>query len=311
MRIPSLFVLALLVLTGLASRPAFAEETHKIGTSFRDCPACPEMIALPPGKFMMGSPADEPGRDLYGNEDPIHEVTIAHSFAVGKYELLRGEWALFVKETGLHDPEGCNIHQAKPPHWPTTKGLNWHDTGFPQTPRDPAVCMSWNEARAYLDWLSKKTGHRYRLLTESEWEYAARAGTTTAHAWGEKPEDACLYANGSDMTRKEKFPEWNADQPCRDGFVFTSPAGSFKPNGFGLYDMLGNVAEMTEDCLYTSYSGAPVDGSARETGDCRNRINRGDTWTSTPGGLRPAARGYDNASTTRVVDLGFRVARDL
>jgi sulfatase modifying factor 1 len=307
----SLLALAFVSFGILAGATPVAAETHKLVTSFSDCAGCPEMVVLPPGKFMMGSPPDEPGRDVYGSEDPQHLVTIAYSFAVGIFEVTRDEWAMFVKATGQADPDGCNIHQAKWPNWPTIKGLNWHNTGFAQTGRDPAVCMSWNEAKSYLAWLSTKTGHRYRLLSEAEWEYAARAGTATAHYWGEKPQDACFYANGSDLTRKETFPEWNADQPCHDGFVFTSPAGSFRPNAFGLFDMLGNVAEMTEDCLYYSYATSPADGSARETGDCKNRVNRGDTWTSTPGELRSAARGFDNATSTRVVDLGFRVARDL
>lgn len=303
--------LALVAAALAAAAPAVRPVAHPIGSTFRDCAGCPEMVVVPPGRFLMGSPPDEPGRDLHGSEDPRHPVTIPRSFAVGKFEVLRDEWALFVRETGQPDPEGCNIHQPKPPRWPTIKGLNWHNTGFPQTGRDPAVCMSWNEAKAFTAWLSRKTGQHYRLLSEAEWEYAARAGTTGAHPWGERPQDACLYANGSDMTRHEHSPEWPVDQPCADGFAFTSPAGSFRPNAFGLYDMLGNVAEMTEDCLYYSYGDAPADGSARETGDCSKRVNRGDTWTSTPGRLRPAARGYDNATLTRVIDLGFRVARDL
>jgi sulfatase-modifying factor enzyme 1 len=129
---------------------------------------------------MMSSPPAEAGRDVDGSEDPQHQVTIAYSFAVGKYEVTRDEYARFIKETGLADPAGCNIHQAIGPHWPTIKGLNWHNTGFSQTGRDPAVCMSWNETQAYVAWLSRKTGKNYRLFSEAEWEYAARAGTTTA-----------------------------------------------------------------------------------------------------------------------------------
>jgi sulfatase modifying factor 1 len=299
------------LLTGAVSPPHGKQTRHPVGSTFRDCAGCPEMVVIPAGRFKMGSPPDEPGRDLRGAEDPQHWVSIPRPFAVGKYEVLRDEWAMFVAETGQPDPPGCNIHQPKPPQWPTIKGLNWHNTGFSQTGRDPAVCMSWNEAKAFTKWLSAKTGKRYRLLSEAEWEYAARAGTATAHPWGERPEDACLYANGSDLTRHNQYPEWPVDQPCTDGFAFTAPAGSFRPNAFGLYDMLGNVAEMTEDCLYFSYGGAPTDGSARETGNCSRRINRGDTWTSTPGRLRPAARGFDDATLTRVVDLGFRLARDL
>jgi formylglycine-generating enzyme required for sulfatase activity len=288
-----------------------AAQGHAPGATFRDCPDCPEMVVVPAGKFMMGAPPTETGRDAQGSEDPRHEVTIGYSFAVGKYEVTRDEYARFVKETGLADPAGCNIHQANPPHWPTIEGLSWHNTGFPQTGRDPAVCISWNEAQAYAAWLGKKTGKKYRLLSEAEWEYAARAGTTTAAYWGNRQEDACGYANGSDLTRKDRFPKWDADQPCRDGFVYTAPVGSFKPNAFGLYDMMGNVFEMTADCLYLTYLDAPADGSPRTTGDCQNRINRGGSWTSTPGGLRSAARGYDDVAMTRVVDLGFRLARGL
>lgn len=310
MRLFSILAAAFLfTLSAGASRAALAG--NHAGPSFRDCRDCPEMVVVPAGRFMMGALPGEPGRDEKGREEPRHQVVIAHRFAVGKYEVLRDEWAQFVRATGLRNPDGCNIHQSSVPHWPTVTGLDWSNPGFPQTGRDPAVCMSWNEASAYAAWLSKRTGHRYRLLSEAEWEYAARAGTATPHFWGERPEDACLYANGSDLTRKGRYPEWDADQPCRDGFVYTAPAGSFRPNAFGLYDMFGNVAEMTEDCRTDDYAGAPIDGSARESGNCRFRINRGDTWTSTPGNLRSAARGYDDAALTRVVDLGFRIARDM
>lgn len=309
--VPISVLAAMMLVPAVCASYAGDTEDHRPGSTFRDCPECPEMVVLPPGKFMMSSPPGEEGRDPDGGEDPRHEVTIAYSFAVGKYEVTRDEYASFVKDTGLADPAGCNIHQAKMPNWPMIRGLNWHNTGFAQTDRDPAVCLNWNEAIAYTKWLSKKTGKKYGLLSESEWEYAARAGTTTAAYWGDKQKDACAYANGSDLTRKDKFPEWNADQPCHDGFIYTAPVGSFKPNAFGLYDMMGNVFEMTADCLNLNYSGAPADGSAWTTGDCKNRINRGGSWTSTPGGLRSATRGYDDISMTRVVDLGFRVARDL
>ena len=302
--------LALVAVHPAAATPIAAPALHP-GQIFRDCAGCPQMVVIPPGRFLMGSPRTEPGRDPDGAEDPQHLVTIAYPLAVGRYEVTRDEWALFVAETHLPDPAGCNIHQAKGPSWPTIRGLNWHNTGFAQTGRHPAVCLSWTEAQGYLAWLSRRSGKRYRFLSEAEWEYAGRAGTTSAHYWGEKPADACAYANGSDQTRKARFPEWNADQPCHDGYVFTAPVGSFKPNAFGLYDMMGNVAEMTADCVNESYNGAPADGSPWLTGDCRMRINRGDTWTSTPGALRSAARGADDINTTRVVDLGFRVARTL
>jgi formylglycine-generating enzyme required for sulfatase activity len=176
----------LLLGSALGADLTLSAQERAPGTTFRDCPDCPEMVVVPAGKFLMGSPSTETGRDIDGTEDPHHEVTIARPFAVAKYETTRDEYARFVKETALADPPGCNVHQVSPPHWPTIEGLNWHNTGFTQTGRDPVVCMSWNEAVAYVAWLSKKTGKSYRLLSEAEWEYAARAGTTTPDYWGDR-----------------------------------------------------------------------------------------------------------------------------
>lgn len=309
MRPPTVPAAALALVVAALFGPAQAAAPPRPGTVFRDCAGCPQMVVLPKGRFMMGAAPGERGAD-FNSEAPRRLVTIGYVLAVGRYEVTRGEWRQFVGETGLKDPEyGCNRHMPKPPYWPQTAGLSWRDTGFPQTDRHPAVCLSWNEAQLFVAWLGRKSGKPYRLLSEAEWEYAARAGTSGAHYWGDNPRDACKYANGSDLTRKEAHPEWTADQPCHDGFAETAPVGSFRPNKFGLYDMSGNVAEMTQDCLHQDYGGAPTDGSAWLTGDCRNRMNRGDTWTSTPGDMRSAARSYDNAGYTRVYDLGFRVAR--
>lgn len=255
----------------------------------------------------MGSPAGEVGRES-AMEDPQHLVSISYDFAIGRFEVTRDEFSAFVRATGLADPPGCNVHQ--PPHWPTTKGLNWHNPGFQQSGRHPVVCVSWKEAQAYVVWLSKKTGHQYRLLSESEWEYAARAGTTMADYWGDSQSDACAYANGADFTMKEQYPDREAAQPCQDGYVYTAPVGSFKANEFGLHDMMGNVFEMLADCYERTYQGAPTDGSPKITTACKCRSNRGGSWTSTPTGLRAAYRDCDKEDT-RVVDLGFRVARSL
>lgn len=298
-----------------------AKQADKPGRSFHDCPkTCPEMVVVPQGSFLMGSPADDSHQALDGIEQPEHRVTISHSFAVGKFEVTRDEYASFASETHLPDPVGCNVHQ--PPNWPMKTGLNWHTTPFPQTGRDPVVCVSWDEAEAYTRWLSKKTGHSYRLLSESEWEYAARAGTSTQAFWGNDETDACKYGNGVDLTLTEKFPQTNWDVPaprnpnpgqvlpCHDGHVFTAPAGTYKPNAFGLYDTLGNVAEWVADCWSPNYEGAPADGSPRTDGDCTLRVNRGPAWDSNPTGLRSAYRWNDSISL-HVVDLGFRVAREL
>jgi sulfatase modifying factor 1 len=280
---------------------------------FRDCRGCPEMVVIPPGTYLMGSPSTDPHRDTSGSEEPRHRVTISYTFAVGKYDVTRDEYAEFVRDTKLPDPLGCNFHV--PPHWPRIPSLNWHNTGFHQTGRDPAVCMSWTEATAYTKWLSRQTGHAYRLLTEAEYEYVARAGTTGQAYWGDDSTMACAYENGPDSSLLDVFPDQRARRTdaiaCRDGYVYTSPGGSFKPNAFGLYDIMGNVFTWVQDCLNDNYNGAPTDGSARLDGDCASRINRGGSWTSTPFGPRVAQRGDDNAMTTRVVDLGFRVARDV
>jgi formylglycine-generating enzyme required for sulfatase activity len=269
------------------------------------------MVALPPGSFLMGSSQTDEYQGKDGEERPQHLVTIGHAFAVGKFEVTRDEYAIFVQETGLQDPQGCNVHE--PPHWPTIMGLSWHSLPFPQTGRDPVVCVSWTEAQAYTQWLSKKTGQPYRLLSEAEWEYAARAGTTTQAFWGNNQSEACQYANGVDLTLVERFPsaKWENVVRCHDGYVFTAPVGSFKGNQFGLYDMEGNAFEWVTDCWAKNYEGAPLDGSPRLDGDCSKRVNRGGSWTSTPTGLRSTHRDEDDVERTRVVDLGFRVARTL
>lgn len=283
------------------------------GSVFRDCAVvCPEMVVVPPGSYLMGSPPEDPHQGKDGEEQPQHRVDIGYAFAVGRFEVTRDEYAAFVRAAGLADPDGCNVHE--PPRWPTVMGLNWHNSGFPQSGRDPVVCVSWLEAAAYTRWLSQKTGHRYRLLSEAEWEYADRAGTQSQAYWGDDPNETCAYANGVDATLTERFPRarWEDRVPCHDGHIFTAPVGSYRPNAFGLYDMEGNAFEWVEDCWADNYQGAPADGSARTAGaDCANRVNRGGSWTSIPTGLRCAHRGLDTFENTRVVDLGFRVARSL
>ena len=303
--------LALLLSAASIPSSIAAMGTSRQGTVFRDCArACPQMVVLAPGSYLMGSPVDDAHQGKDGEEQPQHRVSIAYTFAIGRFEITRDEYAAFAHETGLVDPHGCNVHE--PPRWPTIMGLNWHNTGFAQTGRHPVVCVSWLEAQAYTRWLSHKTGKQYRLLSEAEWEYAARAGTQSQAYWGDNPNEACKYANGVDATLTERFPRgrWEDQITCHDGSVFTAPVGSYRSNAFGLYDMEGNAFEWVEDCWADSYQGAPTDGSARTAGtDCSNRVNRGGSWTAMPTGLRAAHRGVDHFENTRVVDLGFRVAR--
>ena len=187
---------------------------------------------------------------------------------------------------------------------------DWRNPGYAQDDTHPVVCVSWEDASAYARWLGEKTGKAYRLLTEAEWEYAARAGTATARFWGDDAKRSCDNANGADLAAKAEVPG-AADWPvaaCNDRFAYTAPVGSYRANAFGLHDMLGNVWEWTQDCWNANYSGAPADGSAWATGDCSLRAVRGGSWEDAPVGLRAAYR-VGSPTVIRVYIRGFRVAR--
>ena len=265
--------------------------------SFRDCPECPEMVVVPAGSYRMGSPSYEQGRQE--NEGPAHEVTIAAPFAIGVYEVTVAEFGRFVDETGYSAGSSCRTYDSG-------ADRDWRNPGFRQSGRHPVACVSWNDAQAYAAWLSRKTGEEYRLPSESQWEYAARAGTSAARPWGEGESGQCRHANGADESAKENYP-WVRVASCRDGHERTAPVGSFGANGWGLHDMLGNVWEWTEDCWNDSYAGAPSDGSAWEFGNCARRVLRGGSWITI---LRAADRVWSTAGF-RNFSYGFRVARTL
>ena len=237
-----------------------------------------------------------------------HLVTIRHKFAIGKFDVTRDEYAQFVAETNRPDPNSCTTVNASGTGFIATNG-NWHSPGFPQTGRDPVVCVSWDDAQAYVAWLSAKTGHVYRLPTEAEWEYAARAGTTTARYGSDNPAEVCRYTNVADLEYSEQHPG-DSGVNCRDGYAFTSPVESFPPNQFGLYDMLGNVLDWNEDCWNPNYSGAPTDGTAWQSGDCSRRVARGGSWDMDLRAARSAFR-RGLPTSTRNTTFGFRVARTL
>ena len=270
------------------------------GKEFRDCAGCPLMVVVPAGSFMMGSPAGEEHRN--GNEDPVHRVEIAKPFAVGKYEVTRAEFARFVEETGHSTGNFCRTLENG--DWKDRRGRGWKRPGFSQSDSHPVVCVNWDDARSYAEWLSGETGAGYRLLSEAEWEYTARAGTTGPFHFGSTISTDQANYHG-DYTygsgRKGVYREE------------TVPVGSFPSNGFGLHDMHGNVWEWVEDCWDASYSGAPTDGSVWRTGrDCfwRVRALRGGSWSDFPRELRSANRGSDTPGL-RYNDDGFRVARTL
>jgi sulfatase modifying factor 1 len=280
-----------------------ATHPEKAGGTYRNCQGCPQMVVIYAGRFDMGSHDSEDGRS--DDEGPVHSVNITE-FAIGKTEITRGQFAEFVKETRYSTGDKCwTLEDGK---YKERKG-SWREPGYPQDDNNPAVCINWNDAQAYVKWLSHKTGRKYRLPTEAEWEYAARGGTGTARYWGSNPDDACAYANGADKTAQaliQGATSWSI-QRCTDGFAYTAPVGHFKPNAFGLYDMLGNVWEWTEDIYHADYKGAPTDGSAWQ-GDGDKRLLRGGSWNNSPRDVRAAVR-YKSDPGLRFSSFGFRVVR--
>ena len=302
--------LALLPSTVCSCAPKLTAETHvdrwTPGTSFRDCADCPVMVLVPAGSFTMGSPLEEEGRGR--SEGPQRRVLIPRMFAVRKFEVTRGEFARFAEETSHSASDGCHIFTGN--EWRLIAERGWQDPGYPQTGNHPVTCISWRDAKAYVAWLTAKTGRRYRLLTEAEWEYAARAGSVTIRHWGDAAEFACRHANVADQTAKATFASWSRAFQCSDAHTYTAPVGSFLGNAFGLHDMLGNAAEWTEDCWNASYIGAPSDGGPFVTGTRRLRVLRGGSFSGAAFGIRAAARSGGRASA-RWFYWGFRVARTL
>ena len=249
------------------------------GTRFRDCAECPELVVVPSGSYMMGSPSSEDGR--YDDEGPVHRVRIGRAFAVGVYEVTFAEWDACVSGGG------CYGHRPDDEGW--GRG------------RRPVINVSWEDAKAYVEWLSRKTGKGYRLLSESEWEYVARGGTTGP------------FHTGSTISPSQANYDGNYTYGSgRKGRHIgkTVQVGSYPPNRFGLHDVHGNVWEWVEDCWNWSYAGAPTDGSAWESGNCSGRVLRGGSWSNLPRNLRSAYR-YLSTTGSWLNNVGFRIARTL
>ena len=350
----------------VAEKPKPPVDPVQTKGTFRDCAECPEMIRVPAGDYMMGSPSKElealkrmslkeDSRVFKGYDLPVHQVVIEKPFAVGVKEVTRGEYKQFVRATG-HKGSVCRTREKLRWGNDTDDNLgllgastwlfggvfvaaalssgdntweererNWENPGFVAFEKlehrddHPVVCVNWNDAKAYVKWLSEKTGKEYRLLSEAEWEYAARAGTTTERYWGGLPrlmggsgmpleQSQCGYANGSDIAAGELYG-WRI-AACNDGHAHMAPVGSFSPNKFGLYDMMGNVMEWVEDCWNKSYAGAPSDGSAWESGNCKGRVLRGGSWGSDPEYMRSAFR-FARTAAKGGRTIGFRVAQTL
>jgi formylglycine-generating enzyme required for sulfatase activity len=238
--------------------------------TFKECAVCPEMVVVPAGEFMMGWPETE--RRYSDNEGPQHKVVISRPFAVARFELTFGEW------------DACVADGDCPRDIPESGS---------RRARLPVINVSWDDAQSYVAWLSKMTGKPYRLLSEAEWEYAARAGTTTRYSFGDDEAELAEYA----------WYNWNSANRAH-------PVGQRTPNAFGVFDMHGNVWEWVEDCYHDDYEGAPVDGAAWTTGGCATRVLRGGSWNSSPELLRAAYR-LKATTVERNHVVGFRVGRTL
>ncbi len=280
----------------------------EVGTLLRDCPDCPELVVIPAGHFSMGSPRDEAGRDE--DEGSVRDVTVTAGLAVGKFPVTRAEFQHFVAASGYGaaDGAGCKVLAQR---FTDDPAASWRRPGFDQTDRHPVVCVSWDDARAYVKWLSETTGKHYRLPSEAEREFFSRAGTQTPWHWGANPADACRYANTADQTAMKHYGINNRQfTACEDGFVYTAPVDRFSPNSFQLYGVSGNVFEWVADCYHRDYSGAPV--TAREWTElqCSSRVVRGGSWTDPLAKARSAARVFADPAI-RSVNVGFRVVREL
>lgn len=266
-RLTSILFICLIALAPASATAQDAEEL-KPGDHFHDCDVCPEMVVVPPGLFIMGLGGTTP------REGPAHRVNIKKPFAIGVYETTFLEWEACVRDGGC------------------SRNPDDHDWGRANR---PVINVKFSDVQEYLAWISEKSGKQYRLPSEAEWEYAARAGTTTRFWWGDE-------AGQSLANCKDCGSEWSAKS--------TAPVGSFSPNPFGLYDTMGNAFEWTADCWNKTHEGAPGDGTARWTGDCRQRVMRGGSFYYFQKVGRSSYRAR-NRNEVNSYWLGFRVARDL
>ena len=277
---------------------------------FKDCAECPEMVVIPSGAFTMGSSATDIQKgDAFPNEGPQHRVFIHERFALARHEVTRDEFEAFVAASGRRIVESCyTLEDGKPQE---RDGRSFLNPGFAQAGDHPAVCVSWLDATDYAEWLFRTTGKTYRLPSEAEYEYAARAGSELRFGSADDATDLCRFVNGADQSAKQAGLPSNLNfLDCTDGYPYTAPVGAFTPNAFGLFDLLGNVWEWTAECHHEHYRTASSDGAARTANLCVERAVRGGSWSSPAVLLRPAVRTKAKVNN-RFDDVGFRVVREL
>ena len=292
------YSLALLLLA--AAAPA-AAEPRKIAD-----PGAPQMVVIPGGTFRMGADRAEPMRGGEARSlGPVRTVTV-RSFALGRTEVTNAEFAAFVSASGYRPASACGGSEVGR----SAPARDWRDPGYGRAPRgdEPVVCVSWRDATAYAAWLSQTTGQRYRLPSEAEWEYAARAGSTDTWPWGARDSDICRYANMANPTQDDTGAA--PENVCDDDIVGVAPVARYAADRFGVHDMLGNVWEWVADCSIIPYPALPVDGRAIDATPCEKRAVRGGSWRSRLSRHRPEFRGRD-PETLQSQIFGFRVARDL
>jgi formylglycine-generating enzyme required for sulfatase activity len=281
------------------------EEALTGGATFKECEVCPEVVVVPAGEFLMGSPITEEGR--HSDEGPLTKAYVTKPFAVGKFEVTRDEYEAFVKESGFEVARGCRIWNANLNAWDLRMAMTYRYPGFPQTGKHPVVCVSWDDTQAYVEWLHHKTGKPYRLLSEAEWEYVARAGSTTPFWWGSTIKTDQANYDGRTVYGSSPKGVWRQT---------TVPVDSFEPNPFGLYNVHGNVWEWVEDCYfsdtYQAIAKAVRDNKEVAVRECMADAHafRGGSWLDDPDYLRSARRVWQRPGG-RYNYLGFRVARTL
>jgi len=306
---------ATLVLLLIAAAPALAQTPPAAAP--RDCETCPELALVPPGQFRLGTAPDAPELDRRTGESPAIAMSFARPFLIASREVTVAEFRRYVEATGAGPAPGCRIWLGG--QWVEDRERSWRDPGFASPPRDdePVVCVSWDDAQAYAEWLSQQSGRRYRLPSEAEWEYVARGGTPFPRYWGENNsrEDqaltlACDHANVYDASAVEALALPWPNARCNDRAATLAPVGQYAPNAFGVHDIIGNVREWVMDCYTASYLGRPEDARAWVwQGGCDRRGVRGGSWASRPRDARAPARDAE-LSRHRQADLGFRLARD-
>ena len=267
-------------------RVAEIRPDHRAGFIYTDCEGCPEMIVVPTGRFRLGSPRAEVGRNE--DEGPQKRITFSEPFSVSRFEVTFEQWDQCYSEGGCR-------------HRPDDQGRGRGDR--------PVVDVNWNDANAYVSWISRKSGNPYRLLSEAEWEYTSKAGTDGAFSFGSNERELCEHGNVADLSARSEFPRWRVVE-CRDGFVFPAPVGSYRANSFGVYDLYGNVREWVQDCFKRGYEHLNQAGEAHDPSGCEIRVFRGGGWIDVPQLLRSSNRN-GAAPDDRNARTGFRIARTM